>query len=289
MQLSTPAEPQRYDLFLCHGSPDKPWVRTLYQHLTDAGVIAYLDEVAIEAGDNFVCNLSSGIGRTSTFVIVISQGTMARPWVEHEWTSFLATHGPRSRIIPVLLDEVQLPPFLRPYQVIHAIDRDASAVAARIVRALGKGKALTSAERYTGHALIFTLASIEGSEDLAVIPADGLRRTVRSPWRQGNAFGIALMDFEKMTRETLCDDAARTRLTTAAQTVGTGLFELLVSDEALRATFDRAAAAGSRAVLTVRSEEDALLALPWELLYRNGRFLVRDGMLDVVRSTTGAV
>ncbi|MGE0642341.1 MAG: TIR domain-containing protein [Nitrospira sp.] len=287
--MRPPAEPQRCDLFLSHGSPDKPWVRTLYQHLTAAGVKSYLDEVAIEAGDNFVCNLSNGIGRTDTFVIVVSHGTMARPWVEHEWTSFLATHGPHSRIIPVLLDDVQLPPFLRPYQVIHAIDRDASAVVARIVRALGKGQHIAFAERYTGQSLIFTLVSIESSKEVAVIPADGVRRTVTPPWRNGNVFGIALRDFEKMTREAILDAAARTSLTKAAQTVGTGLLALLVSDEDLRAAFDRATAVGSRAVLTVRSEEDALLALPWELLYRDGHFLVRDGMLDVVRSTTGAV
>src|SRR5688572_16905205 len=128
-----------FDVFLSHGSPDKPWVRALHERLTSAGIVAYLDEVAIEAGENFVCNLSSGIGRTSTFVIVVSQGTMDRPWVELEWTSFMATHGPRNRIIPILLDHVQLPPFLRPFQAIHAIDRNVEAVAARIARAVGKG------------------------------------------------------------------------------------------------------------------------------------------------------
>jgi len=89
------SEPSTYDVFLSHGSPDKPWVRNLYAALTAAGVTAYLDEVAIEAGDNFVCNLSSGIGHTSTFVIVVSQGTMDRAWVEQEWTSFVAAHGPK--------------------------------------------------------------------------------------------------------------------------------------------------------------------------------------------------
>src|SRR5262245_48032963 len=95
-----------YDVFLSHGSPDKPWVRALHARLTSAGVVTYLDEVAIEAGENFVRHLSDGVGQTSTFVLVVSRDTMERAWVEHEWTSFMATHGPSNRIIPILLDDV---------------------------------------------------------------------------------------------------------------------------------------------------------------------------------------
>lgn len=71
--MSSASAPTEYDVFLSHGSPDKVWVRMLYGLLTAAGVTGYLDEVAIAPGDNFVCNLSQGLGRTSTFVIVVSQ------------------------------------------------------------------------------------------------------------------------------------------------------------------------------------------------------------------------
>ncbi len=176
-------------------------------------------------------------------------------------------------------------PSCDPYQVIHALDGDAAAVAARIARAVGKPPAPGLAERSTGQSLIFTVASLDGSQQLAVTPADGVPRMVTPPWRQGNAFGIALRDFEKMTREPAVSDAEHAHLVGAAQTVGAGLFGLLVCDDALRATFERATAAGPRAVLTLRSDDDVLLSLPWELLFHAGRFLVRDGLLDVVRST----
>ena len=145
-------KPNAYDVFLSHGSPDKEWVQALYAQLTSAGVVAYLDKVAIEAGENFVRHLSDGLERTSTFVIVVSHGTTDRDWVEHEWTSFLATHGPKTKIIPVLLDHVQLPAFLNPYQAIHAIDRNVEAVAARIARAVGKGNGSGPAAEHAGHA-----------------------------------------------------------------------------------------------------------------------------------------
>lgn len=277
-----------YDVFLSHGSPDKPWVRALHAKLTAAGLTAYLDEVNIAAGDNFVCNLSNGIGGTSTFVIVVSNGTMERPWVEHEWTSFMATHGPRNRIIPILLDDVVLPPFLRPFQAIRALDRNVDPVVSRIGRALGKEVSHRATEHYTGQALTFTLAPVDG-EKIGVTSTDGSIRIVLPPWLDGNKFSLALMDFRKMTRAAAEDEKSRGHLNAAAQIVGAGLFDLLISDEDLVRNFDRATAAGPRAVLTVRSDDDALLALPWELIVREGRFLVRDGILDVVRTTAGDV
>jgi tetratricopeptide (TPR) repeat protein len=281
-----------YDVFLSHGSPDKPWVRQLHTRLEAAGMKVYLDEVAIEAGDNWVRHLSDGIGQTSTFVIVVSQGTAERPWVTHEWTSFMATHGPKTTMIPVKLDHVDLPPFLKPFQVIDAIDRNVDAVAARLARAVGKGNGRglgpDDASSYSGEHLIFTVASVDNSDQLTVTSTDGTQRTVTAPW-ESNAFGIALMDFEQLTRASALDDVTRARLVHAAQTIGTALFDVLFSDDTLRTTFARATAPGPRAVLTVQSDDDMLLSLPWELLYHESRFLVRDGLLDVVRSTTGQV
>jgi hypothetical protein len=263
MVLSDGDESGPYDVFLSHGAPDKAWVRTLYARLTSAGVVASLDEVAIEPGENFVRNLSQGIGQTSTFVIVVNQGTMERPWVEHEWTSFMATHGPGTRIILVLLDDVPLPPFVRPYQAIPALDHDVDAVATRIARAVGKGgEAADAPGRYTGRGLLFTIASADDADQLAVTSTDGVQRTVPAPWRQGNTFNIALRDFEQLTRVPMLGDETRAGLVLAAQTVGAALWDLLFSDDPLRSTFARATAPGARAVLIVRSDEDMLLSLP---------------------------
>lgn len=287
--MSNSSDSLPYDVFLSHGSPDKPWVRTLSERLSAAGIVAYLDEIAIEAGDNFVCNLSDGIGRTSTFVIVVSRSSMERPWVVHEWTSFMATHGPKSRIIPVLLDDVALPPFLRPYQVVHAIDRDVDSVVVRIARAVGQSGPAGATSRYTGQNLIFTIAVTGDGEQLAVTVGDGRRRTVSLPWRQSNSFGIALMDFERLTPQPVRDDGARARLVQAAQTIGAALFDALVSHADDRLIYTRATAPGPRPVMTIRSDDDMLLSLPWELLFHDSRFLVRDGIIDLVRSTSAAV
>lgn len=274
-----------FEVFLSHGSPDKPWVRTLHEKLTAAGISAFLDEIDIAAGDNFVRNLSDGIERSSTFVIVVSLGTTARPWVEHEWTSFLATHGPRKRIILVRLDDVSLPAFLNPYHAINALDRNADRVVAEIVRAVGKGE--TPSPGYSvHHELTFVIAGGDDGDHAAVTAIDGRTRSVLFPWRRGNSFVLAFDDFEKMTRVAANDVRTRALLTSAAEIVGAALFDLLFSDEVLLRAFVHATSAGPRAVVTIRSDDDQLLALPWELLAKDGRFLVRDGVLDIVRTTT---
>ena len=49
---------------------------------------------------------------------------MDREWVIQEWTSYLAAHKPRNRLLPVLLESVTLPTVLKPIQAIDATDRE---------------------------------------------------------------------------------------------------------------------------------------------------------------------
>ncbi len=90
-----------YDVFLSHGSPDKPWVRTLCDELVKLGLSAFLDERELETGENWTLRLSRELNQSRALALVISTQALERPWVDHEWTSFLAKHGPTSgRLIP---------------------------------------------------------------------------------------------------------------------------------------------------------------------------------------------
>jgi TIR domain-containing protein len=101
--MSSSSEATGYDVFLSHGSPDKPSVRTLADLLTQAGLRVYLDERELQPADNWVAGLNAGIQHSRFLVLVITPHTLERPWVETEWTSHLAFHGPTGRLIPVLL------------------------------------------------------------------------------------------------------------------------------------------------------------------------------------------
>ena len=53
--MSGAGEPSNgYDLFLSHGTPDKAWVRALHQALEAEGLRAFLDEMELKPGGNWV-------------------------------------------------------------------------------------------------------------------------------------------------------------------------------------------------------------------------------------------
>ena len=140
--MSSVGEPSnRYDLFLSHGTPDKEWVRALQKELEAEGLRAFLDEKDLKPGENWVISLGDALLRSRFLVLILTRETVARPWVEQEWTSYMATHGPTGgRIIPVALEHLEpadLPPFLRPIQFLQADDRDAKRVARELAQRAG--------------------------------------------------------------------------------------------------------------------------------------------------------
>ena len=90
-----------YDLFLSHSSADKPWVRPLCEALQREGLRVFLDESDIHAPENYVLTLNDALQTSRFFVLVATPRSAASGWVEQEWTSFMAEHGPVGRIIVV--------------------------------------------------------------------------------------------------------------------------------------------------------------------------------------------
>ena len=67
------------------------------------------------------------------------------------------------------------------------------------------------------------------------------------------------------------------------------LFDLLF-DEPARELLRQATLPGRpRPLVSVWSDDDVLLSLPWELIHHDGRFLVRDAVVDLARSAPGEV
>ncbi len=278
-----------WDVFLSHGSPDKPWVESLAAELRALGLRPFLDAGEIEPGDSFPHVLSDGLAG-SRFLILILSPHSSRPWVDREWESFLAHHGPLGRLIPVLLEPTEVPALLTAVQRIDATDRDAARVAGEIARLAGRPGELKEGDArrlVLGQDLVFHLAQ-EG-EELRVTDPVGHTHTVTPPWKVDNDFGIALHFFDRLSREPAETDAKRADLVARATTLGSLLFDLLFG-KAGRERLAQAMIPGRpRPLITIRSEDDSLLSLPWELLYYDGSFLLRDARVDLARSTPGEV
>ena len=114
-------------------------------------------------------------------------------------------------------------------------------------------------------------------------------RTHPAPWRGEARFTVARIEFARLTRESVGDDRSRAELHGPAATLGGLLFDLLFDAKALELLRAATIPGQPRPLVTIRSDDDLVLSLPWELLHHDGRFLVRDGDLDLVRSIPRAV
>jgi hypothetical protein len=99
--------------FISYAHADQEWVRVLAENLHQSGVDLFYDEWEIGAGDVLVHKLDQGILTTRNEVIVVSPTALSRPWVREEYAAMMtrAVAG-KQRIIPVLLKDAELPPFL---------------------------------------------------------------------------------------------------------------------------------------------------------------------------------
>ena len=102
-----------FDVFISYGHQDQDWVRTLAENLYRAGLEVFYDEWEIAPGDVLVHRLDEGIRTSRSGILVISSASLSRPWVMEEYGAMLtrAVAG-QQRLIPVLLGEAELPPFL---------------------------------------------------------------------------------------------------------------------------------------------------------------------------------
>ncbi len=126
------------NVFLCHGSEDKPTVRDIYLRLREDGVKPWLDEKEILPGQDWDAEIKSA-ARTSDAILVClsSRSVRKEGYVQKEIRLALdvAQEKPDGTIfiIPVKLDDCQLPERLRNWQWVDWRDEDAYS---RILRSL---------------------------------------------------------------------------------------------------------------------------------------------------------
>jgi TIR domain len=97
--------------FISHSSRDKPFVRQLAADLVAAGVRVWFDEQRIRVGDSIPESVAQGVAESDFFLLIISATSVASPWVKKELNQALVheIEKRRVRVMPVLLDKVELP------------------------------------------------------------------------------------------------------------------------------------------------------------------------------------
>ena len=103
-----------FDVFISYAHKDRPeWVEVLATNLHQRGFEVFLDAWEIGAGDVLVHELDRGILESRHGVLVLTKSYFERPFVRAEYAAILhRTIEGKQRVIPVLVDDVEVPPLL---------------------------------------------------------------------------------------------------------------------------------------------------------------------------------
>ena len=107
------SEPDRR-VFICHATEDKPFARRIATHLRQAGAEVWLDEWEIKVGDSIVEKINAGLRGATHLLLLLSATSVRKPWVRREFSSALMRQLADNsvRLLPVLLDDCEVPPLL---------------------------------------------------------------------------------------------------------------------------------------------------------------------------------
>jgi hypothetical protein len=109
-------EPPHPKVYLAHASEDKAAVRPIAEHLMANGIDVWFDEWEMEPGDSLRQKMEEGLGEMTHFVVVLTETSLAKPWVAKEMDVGLVQQvGGKSRFVPLIVgvEPARLPLFMQ--------------------------------------------------------------------------------------------------------------------------------------------------------------------------------
>lgn len=117
-------------VFLCHSSADKPFVRDLYNKLEADGFDPWLDEKKLLPGQDWQLEIKKAVGNSDIVIVCLSRTSVSKKgYVQTEIRIALdvADEQPEGTIfiIPLKLEECQIPDRLRRWQWVNYFEANA--------------------------------------------------------------------------------------------------------------------------------------------------------------------
>jgi len=199
----------------------------------------------------------NSLGKGGRARLMISYTVM----VESEWDSIPAdekTLLEEANIKPVLLESYDQIPLLISHLVDVIVPKDT-------------------------HNIHFKLSFASDKRDkLKIKPNIGKERTVDAPWMIDKNLRVSLNEYYRMTDKSVTNDKDREELQSCAVRIGEALGTVLLTDDDRQWINN---ATGSTPIVTIESDDDLILSLPWELIRMGDDFAVKEGKFDLVRTT----
>jgi len=119
---------RRWDVFVSYAHEDQAWVQGLADNLHRAGRDVFFDRWEVVGGDRLSQRLQQGLESSQVVVLVVSRVAVNKEWWQEEFAAAMAgVVAGVQRLVPVLLDDVPLPPFVASRVYVDFRHLDASA------------------------------------------------------------------------------------------------------------------------------------------------------------------
>ncbi len=113
-----------WDVFVSHNKRDSLWVSQFVAHLKAGGLQVFYDETSIPPGGSIIRAIEAGLSGSRFIVFLISRAALTSPWVGLERASsfHMDPASEEGRIIPVLLDPIEIRQLPITLQVLRVVD-----------------------------------------------------------------------------------------------------------------------------------------------------------------------
>jgi hypothetical protein len=110
------------DVFLCHSSKDKSYVRRLACDLDVLGIEPWFDTWELSMGDSLIKRIGEGIGSSRYFCIILSLNSEGSRWCDAELSEALSIsiEEGKQNVLLVKKGNVKTPSFIKDRVYIHA-------------------------------------------------------------------------------------------------------------------------------------------------------------------------
>jgi hypothetical protein len=117
----------KYDVYISYNrQTDAKLARDLAAHLSDDGLHIFLDEWQLVPGDSFSLTIAKALEDSRSLLAIVSDSSLKSPWVEAEWEAALTRKSPL--FLPLLVNNVEPPPFIRDLNSIRINTKDTQSI-----------------------------------------------------------------------------------------------------------------------------------------------------------------
>jgi 5'-deoxynucleotidase YfbR-like HD superfamily hydrolase len=113
-------------IFLSHSSNDKQIVKRIKDDLSSYGYKIWIDEEAIPFGGSIVEHVEKGLKDSNLLLVFLSKNSVLSKWIQNEWQVqfFKQVNESKTNILPILLDDCDIPNFLSHIKYLDFRQRD---------------------------------------------------------------------------------------------------------------------------------------------------------------------